>query len=608
MSFKLKLFLYSLLGLAILWNNAFGQSAAPPPQVGNATVIINTPTIPPPLVQRNPLRVGLCLSPVLRGAKIFLEDHEAILEPLDSANRGRKSWDLGNAVGATLVAAMRAIFAQVTVLDPCTPKTQATVDLPVIVTAQLRDARLMIPGLQATVSDYLGRREGRIDLLFTLRAADTPAPLTWSISASGFAEHALLSTQDEVGIAFSDALRNVSARLLAELSSNSKARAWLAAADTHAEPVVPARAGGNPPVGSAKGSVISTRGKIAILSNGVEGRLGKQTTQCLTKALESLDNSVRILAEDQARDAFFPWFEYDVLSTASIDELLFSYLAEERARQTELEFIIVPIEAHFGDVLSRNNIKGPFTCGGGAYGAGCVGVAEVRRDSDVTAAIWDFRRGLAAHAVSGEGHAKDALIGVLLPVLIPTAESTKTHACHELASAVLDVMHGGSKVALEQIEASSSAEAATAGTMTADAPSDNADADAGMWSDEPSKNYSSIRWLPGNLDPGNSQTFHSGNLGTLRVTAKAMVFTVASSAGEQTSFRLQFDEIASVEYKTERIDGHFGKYVYFVLITRKSGQTDSLAVVRLENSSRDDVKALAKVLQLKLHDAHERAT
>jgi hypothetical protein len=328
------------------------------------------------------------------------------------------------------------------------------------------------------------------------------------------------------------------------------------------------------------------------VSNGLKEQYGMQTTQCLRKSIEGLDHGLQIVSEDEVRDAFFPWLEYDVMSTYAVDALI-GHSLQERARQTGVEFVVFPTDAHSG-----SETKGPFLCGGGYGGAGCLGAAEVQRNSEVTASIWDLRRGARGQSLTGQGHAKDALIGLVLPIWIPGGGSTKVHACHELAGALLEVMHGDPQGRLEPISATTAGPSAMEATATVPLPEGDA-ADAGNWSDELSLKYRAVRWFPATDDIGNSRTFNSGTPGTLRLTDTAMMFDVGSRVGDP-AFCLSFDEIAAVEYRTSRINGHIGKSVHYAVVIHNNGQVDSFAIVNLGATVRANTKAFVAVLQSKL--------
>jgi hypothetical protein len=261
----------------------------------------------------------------LRGALITLEKHEAVLEPLNSANQEHKHLDLGNAVVATLAATTHASFEEVTVLEQCAPNTVATGDLQAIVIAQLPDARVaLFRGWNPRWASYGGARICRPASYATFGRWQTVPDM------AGFWEREcrtrLLSWEYYVVVTFSAALLNASARLLADLSLKPLVLAWFASIGAHGEPAEALPIAGSAQNGLPEDMAISTNGKIAILSNGSNKEFGRHTAQCLSKALESLDGGARILEEDRARDAFFPWLEYDVLSTHSGEAVLVSQL------------------------------------------------------------------------------------------------------------------------------------------------------------------------------------------------------------------------------------------------------------------------------------------
>jgi hypothetical protein len=169
-----------------------------------------------------------------------------------------------------------------------------------------------------------------------------------------------------------------------------------------------------------------------------------------------------------------------------------------------------------------------------------------------------------------------------------------------MAHALLDIMHGDSKALLQPIAAPSTDEPLTDAEPAAAALSETSAADAGTWSDELGTSYHSVRWFPGTADIGDFGTYNGGRRGTLRVTNKAMMFEANSRVGAQSDLRISFDEIASIEYRSRRFTGSMIAYAYSAVVTRKSGEVDSFAVVKLIFPVAADTRALAEVLRSKL--------
>ena len=60
---------------------------------------------------------------------------------------------------------------------------------------------------------------------------------------------------------------------------------------------------------------------------------------------------------------------------------------------------------------------GPFACGGGYGGAGCLGAGRIARETTVAAIVWDLERGRESKDLVTTERANDLLVGAGLPRL-----------------------------------------------------------------------------------------------------------------------------------------------------------------------------------------------
>lgn len=575
------------LGWSFIAGLAIGGSAA-----RAATPIpIEAPQIPTPVIERIPLKVGLCAMPNLRTAVIVLDKKEAVLESLDSTGPDRKAWALGDAVLATLEATLRAQFDEVKVLQTCPPEPRASGELQGIVTAELEDAGALISPRSFLGIPVRENGAGHVDLRLSLHSADGAAVATWRIVGRPFLDAAGSQKGDAVATTFRAALRNASARFLVDVSVNPQFHSWLTSNDIREE----AAHGAPSPEDGESVPKPADLGKIAILGNGLDSRPAHWTLPCLSKALARVGKDVRIITEEQARDVLFPWLEPGVLSAQSADTVagvLAGRMIHERASAADLQFLVLPTAAR-----SNTDMRGPFFCGAAGEGAGCLGVATLKRESAIGATLWDLRRGLQVPSVSGKGRAHDVLIGFVLPVWIPAGPSSKSLACRDMANALAGVIHGDPNALLTPIAAAPNARVPVEIGTTEETTS--------VEESEIGTTYAHARWFADTEDLGSlgeARVLQGGERGTLRVTDHALTFRAyccTTSAHNLEQIRIPYDEISSVQYRTTKLRGSFFRHVSSVVVTRKSGEVDSLFIVRHILPGAEETASVARILQSK---------
>ena len=175
-------------------------------------------------------------------------------------------------------------------------------------------------------------------------------------------------------------------------------------------------------------------GSVAILNYGFAPTLAKTSVTCMSHALGKLKHGIEVVPAEKALDAFYPWLEVAMDSDAAL-QVLASQKVSAQAREAGVDVILVL--THAG---AESHMKGPFFCGGGYGGAGCLGGATLNRQSEMTALIWDLRRPQESRQIVAMGRAHDLLLGLILPVWIPGGRSTKTLACEDMAGAIDHVL------------------------------------------------------------------------------------------------------------------------------------------------------------------------
>jgi hypothetical protein len=399
-----------------------------------AVISIPAPSIPPLLAQPLPIKIGLCVTSALRGAHLRQLNHRARLEAGAGAPGQGPDWQLGDAAVGALTTVTRAAFAEVAVLDGCVPNATPPRDFPAILVPELISADVPLTG---TASDG-NNLHARVELRMTLLSTPGTSTVSWDVSGAEPIRFGLLrkSSPEETARALSAALRDACARLIADLYVNAEVHPWLTNLTIGQS------------VDSDNAADVANDSGIALLNYGLDARVAQRMTDCITSTVTKQGNKIKVTDAQQAKNAFFPWLEESVVSFSpkQAATLLSNRMIQQRSRESRLRYVVFITEEY-----GSSHMKGPFFCGGGYGGAGCLGAAGIARETTVHAVVWDLERGRQAE-LSATENAHDLLVGFVLPLWIPGGLPTTTQACHTMAQDLLrmvrepDAVPGGSNL------------------------------------------------------------------------------------------------------------------------------------------------------------------
>jgi hypothetical protein len=144
------------------------------------------------------------------------------------------------------------------------------------------------------------------------------------------------------------------------------------------------------------------------------------------------------MAPQTFRDATFPWFEtHDV--GAGVAELKAMPSLAKAIEQIGVRYLIsaggqttgTPEENGLGGAGPGGGVligkHGFMLCAGGA---GCLGFLAWQRTSDVSATVWDLKRGILAAGIAAKVSGASLMPALMLPV--PLIPPTETAACKAL--------------------------------------------------------------------------------------------------------------------------------------------------------------------------------
>jgi hypothetical protein len=130
-------------------------------------------------------------------------------------------------------------------------------------------------------------------------------------------------------------------------------------------------------------------------------------------------------------DSLYPWLEP---STAPADVefariLLARPGVRERVEASGVRYVVA-IEGGT-NVVDKS---GSLACAAGPGGAGCIGMAFWKKNSDYQARIWDLERGVSLGTVGTDVSGNSMIIGAIIPVplVAPVQHTACTRLAHEL--------------------------------------------------------------------------------------------------------------------------------------------------------------------------------
>jgi hypothetical protein len=183
---------------------------------------------------------------------------------------------------------------------------------------------------------------------------------------------------------------------------------------------------------------------IVVLNAESTGKDESWPTACVRDALASADTELHVMTATEFRDAMFPWFETHNVAQA-IAELETMPGIKRGVEQIGVRYIITvggstmasSMEDDGWGAAGQGGLfyvgkHGLMLCGAGPGGAGCLGFLAWQRTSDLSAVVWDLRRGSQIAAIAAKVTGTNLMPAFGLPV--PLIAPTETASCRELGS------------------------------------------------------------------------------------------------------------------------------------------------------------------------------
>lgn len=159
--------------------------------------------------------------------------------------------------------------------------------------------------------------------------------------------------------------------------------------------------------------------------------------RCVSGNMSRGSNAIRVIDEQEFRDALFPWFEPRTapVNTSDLPELMATPMLAERLRELGLKYLV-----WIDGSTVRTDSAGSMTCSVTTAGAGCFGFLSWENDSSYEASIWDVRNGNAVGKVSSDAIGTSYIPAVVIP--LPLIARVQNSACSSLAGQLKTFIQG----------------------------------------------------------------------------------------------------------------------------------------------------------------------
>ena len=167
---------------------------------------------------------------------------------------------------------------------------------------------------------------------------------------------------------------------------------------------------------------------VTVLSTNLED---KDFAKCLQTELKEDLANLKVIPEDQFRNALFPWFEY---RTAPKNAAELSALLSKTIVRDHIEKLGVEILIYVNGETIQGQLDGPGFCGGGYGGGGCLGYLSAERKTHMATTVLNIRDATTLGSTDINFHGSVEVPMLIIPIPIPAF--TQSAACSETAKLI----------------------------------------------------------------------------------------------------------------------------------------------------------------------------
>jgi len=164
---------------------------------------------------------------------------------------------------------------------------------------------------------------------------------------------------------------------------------------------------------------------------------GADFVDCVGDQVNSGNDGINVVPEQQFVDALFPWFEPRTapLRTQDLERLMSQELVAEKIDEFGIRYIVW-VDG-FTETTGRS---GSITCAIGPGGGGCFGFGSWEDDSEFDARIWDVGELTSVGTISTDATGQSYLPAVVVP--IPLLARVEANACSSMANQLKSFVNG----------------------------------------------------------------------------------------------------------------------------------------------------------------------
>jgi hypothetical protein len=144
--------------------------------------------------------------------------------------------------------------------------------------------------------------------------------------------------------------------------------------------------------------------------------------------MRSGGNGIKVIGEEEFRDAMFPWFEPRTApaNTSDLPEIISQPHLAARLEELGLRYLV-----WINGDTDRTDSGGSLTCSVTTAGAGCFGFLTWENDSSYEASVWDVRSGKSVGKISSDAVGTSYMPAVIVP--LPFIARVRSSACNSMA-------------------------------------------------------------------------------------------------------------------------------------------------------------------------------
>jgi hypothetical protein len=158
---------------------------------------------------------------------------------------------------------------------------------------------------------------------------------------------------------------------------------------------------------------------------------------CVANIVESGQDGIRVVAEQEFLDAMFPFFEPRTapMRTSHLKELMSLDVAAQRMDDFGIQYIV-----WLDGITQRSNQAGSISCTIGPGGGGCFGFGTWQDDSNFEAEVWDMDTLDAVGSISTDSMGQSYMPALVVP--IPLIARVEQSACSGLGNQLKQFING----------------------------------------------------------------------------------------------------------------------------------------------------------------------